>query len=213
MIMNTRSKHNAIKENYLTIINMLSIYEKEAVNNYVNGDESKLIFYNLKNASLLQQIGLAQEKIINPYDRLFDAATEDYLDTEAMKEGFESLKNLQETYDKLTKTLTSTNTQLIDLQSGKTNVKTMLSFKSREEDISGLMMKKEKLEKDINCLGQIIKVATFNMQNEIKNFKAVCLDNYYAELTKLEEDTEKNAKIFDDLWDEVIKDKNIAEYH
>lgn len=213
LIQNIRAKQNSIRENYKIIINMLSIYEKETVNNYVNGDDSKLIFYDLKNGELLKQIELVENKIINPYDRLFDAVSEDYLDTEAMKEGFESLKNLQDTYDKLTKTLTSTNTQLIDLQSGKTNVKTMFSFKSKEEDISGLMLKKERLEKDINCLGQIIKVATFNMQNEIKNFKAISLDNYYAELTKLEEDTEKNSKIYDALWDEVIKNKNIAEFH
>ena len=37
------------------------------------------------------------------------------------------------------------------------------------------------------------------MQNTIDNFKTVSLDNYYAEL-------EKNAKIFDDLWETVVKD-------
>ena len=35
------------------------------------------------------------------------------------------------------------------------------------------MMEKEKLEKDIEYLRQVIKIATFNMQNEIKNFKKI----------------------------------------
>ena len=75
------------------------------------------------------------------------------------------------------------------------------------------MMEKEKLEKDIENLGQVIKIATFNMQNEIKNFKNVSLENYYGELSRIEKDTEINAKIFDELWETVVKDKNISEYN
>ena len=75
------------------------------------------------------------------------------------------------------------------------------------------MLEKEKSEKDIDCLGQIIKIATFNMQNEIKKFKLISLDNYYNELSRIEKDTEINARIFDDLWETVVKDKNIAEYN
>ena len=92
------------------------------------------------------------------------------------------LKNLQDVYNKLTKNLTSTNVQLNDLQAGKTNVKSLLSFKGRDDNINKLMNEKEKLEKDIENLGQVIKIATFNMQNQIRKFKLVCLENYYSEL-------------------------------
>ena len=51
------------------------------------------------------------------------------------------------------------------------------------------------------------------MQNQIKKFKNICLENYYGELSKIERDTEKNAKIYDELWDIVVKDKNISEYN
>ena len=167
----------------------------------------------MKNIDLCKNISNAQEKVINPYDRLYQAITEDYLDTEAMQESLESLKGLQDTYNKLTKNLTSTNIQLNDLQAGKSGIKSMLSFKGKEENISGLMMKKEKLEKDIENLGQVIKIATFNMQNQMKNFKNVSLQNYYNELSRIEKDTESNAKIFDDLWDTVVKDGNISEFN
>ena len=53
------------------------------------------------------------------------------------------------------------------------------------------MMEKEKLEKDIENLGQVIKIATFNMQN-------ISLKSYYAELSRIENDTEANEKLFDD---------------
>jgi hypothetical protein len=198
---------------YLAVINKLSLYEKEIVNTLVNNDENKLVFYNMKNINLCKNISNAQDKVINPFDRLYDAVTEDYLSTEAMIEALETLKGLHDNYGKLTQNLTSTNVQLNDLQAGKTNFKSMLIFKGKEEKISGLMMEKEKLEKDIENLGQVIKIATFNMQNEIKNFKNVSLENYYGELSRIESDTEINAKIFYDLWDTVGRDGNISEYN
>ena len=201
------------QKNYLAVINSLSFYEKEIINTFVNNDENKLVFFNMKNITLCKNISNAQEKVINPYDRLYQAITEDYLNTEAMIEALDSLKKLQENYIKLTRNLTSTNMLLNDLQAGKTNVKSLFSFKGREENISTLMMEKEKYDKDIANLGQIIQIATFNMQNEIKNFKNISLENYYAELSRIESDTETNAKIFDDLWDTVIKDRNISEYN
>ena len=208
-----KERFKDIQKNYLVIINNLSIYEKEVVNTFVNNDENKLVFYNMKNIDLCKHISNAQEKVINPYDRLYEAITEDYLDTEAMQEALESLKTLQDNYNKLTKNLTSTNITLNDLQAGKSNIKSMFSFKGREESISGLMMEKEKLEKDIEHLGQVIKIATFNMQNQVKNFKNVSLEHYYGELSRIEKDTESNAKIFDDLWETVVKDGNISEYN
>jgi hypothetical protein len=212
-IFQERERFKSVQQNYIAVINMLSTYEKEIVNNYVKNDENKLVFFNMKNIDLCKNISNVQEKMINPYDRLYDSITEDYLDTEAMQEALESLKSLQDNYNKLTKNLTSTNVQLNDLQAGKTNVKSLLRFKNREDNINSLMAEKEKLEKDIDYLGQIIKIATFNKQNQIKKFKIVSLDNYYNELSKIERDTEKNARIYDELWDIVVKDKNISEYN
>ena len=213
LVAEARQRYKDVQENYIAVINLLSLYEKETVNNYVNNDENKLVFFNMKNIDLCKNISNAQEKVINPYDRLYDAITGDYLDTEAMKDALDSLNTLQNNYNKLTKNLTNVNVQLNDLQSGKTVIKNLLNFKGKEENISTLMMEKEKLEKDIEHLGQVIKIATFNMQNEIKNFKQVNLNNYYGILARFEEDTETNAKIFDDLWDTVVRDQNIAEYN
>lgn len=208
-----KERYKVVQQNYLAVINTLSLYEKEVVDTYVNSDENKLVLFNMKNIDLCKNISNAKEKMINPYERLYDSITEDYLDTEAMQEALEGLKGLQESYNKLTKTLTSINVQLNDLQAGKTNVKNLLRFKGKEDNISTLMAEKEKLEKDIEYLGQIIKIATFNMQGQIKKFKNVSLENYYSQLSKIGKDTEANAKIIDDLWETVVKDKNITEYN
>jgi hypothetical protein len=212
-ILQEKERYKVVQQNYLAVINTLSLYEKEVIDSYVGSDENKLVLFNMKNIDLCKNISNVKEKTINPYERLFDSITEDYLDTEAMQEALEGLKGLQDNYGKLTKSLTSTNVQLNDLQAGKTNVKNLLRFKGKEENISTLMADKERLEKDIEYLGQVIKIATFNMQNQIKKFKTVCLENYYSQLRMIEKDTEFNAKISDDLWETVVKDKNITEYN
>jgi hypothetical protein len=185
LVLQAKERYKNEQQNYLDVINMLSLYEKETINDFVNNDENKLVFFNMKNQELCQNIQNAQEQVINPYDRLYDAITEDYLNTEAMIGALESLKDLQDTYSKLIKHVSNT--------------------KNKE--------KENNKEKNANDLGEIIKIATFNMQNTIDNFKVVSLDNYYAELTRIDADTEKNSKIFDDLWETVVKDKNISEFN
>jgi len=127
-----------------------------------------------------------------------------------MVEALEGLKYLQDSYNKLIRNLSNLNIELSELQAGKSSVKTI--FKNKEKEITKLTNDKENLEKNVDNLQNIIQIATFVMQNEIKNFKINQLDNYYAELSRIESDLENNAKISDDLWESVIKDKNISEF-
>ena len=105
-ILGEKERFNLFQKNSNILMNMLCIYERDVVKVCVNDDENKLVFFNQKN-DFNNIISNAQKKVINPYDKLYDSFTEDYLDTEAMIEALESLKNLQEIYNKLTKNLTS----------------------------------------------------------------------------------------------------------
>ena len=58
-------------------------------------------------------------------------------------------------------------------------------------------------------LTQIIKIATFNMENEMNGFKVKSLEVYYDELDKLESAYNANNKLYDELWDTVLRDQNI----
>ena len=211
IVFHAKERYKSEQENYLAVINMISLYEKETIKSFVNNDENKLVFFNMKNEELCKHIQDAHEQVINPYDRLYNAITEDYLNVEAMIECIEKLKELHDAYNKLTKNFTHLNIQLNELQAGKSSVKTI--FKNKEKEITKLTEEKEEMENNMNCLGQIIKITTFNMQNEIRDFKMVSLDNYYAELSRIEGDTEKNSTIFDDIWETVVKDKNISEFN
>ena len=118
---------------------------------------------------------------------------------------------MQESYKKLNKSLSNINIEISELQSGKGSMISL--FKNKEKELNKLNNDKETIEKNTNNLGNAIKIATFNMQNAIKDFKITELDNYYAELSRIESDTEHNAQISDDLWETVIKDKNISEFN
>ena len=210
LVFTAKEKFNEEQENYFAIINMFSLYEKESLSNLVDNQEDKLVFFNMKNHDFLENKEIAQKQIINPYDRLYSAVTDDYLNMEAMVEALEYLKYLQDSENKLNKNLSNINIELSELLAGKSSMKML--FKNKEKEITRLNSEKENLEKNINDLKNIIKVATFIMQNEIKNFKIIQLENYYAELSRIDNDIEKNAEISDNFWESVIKDNNISEF-
>lgn len=209
MIENCKKVYQSNHESHLLLISMISLYEKEALKDYCQDNEDKLIFFNTKNIQLCKTISEVQENLTNPYDKILDAITGDYLDTEALIEALNSINRLQSIYDGLLKKQNSIATQLTELQAGKSNVKSVLSFKSREQDIDALTEEKQKLDQDIQNLGQIIKICSFNMDNEIKEFKTINLDSYYNELNKLEVTILANNKILNELWSSIINDENM----
>ena len=209
VIEKAKKSYQATHESHLLLISMISLFEKEALKDYCQDNEDKLIFFNTKNVQLCKTISEVQENIANPYDKLYDAIAGDYLDTEALMEGIESINSLQEQYDGLLKKQNSAATTITELQAGKTNIKSIFSFKSREQEIDAMMEEKQKLDTDIQNLGQIIRICCFNMDQEIKEFKTVNLESYYNELTKLEATLSENNKILNGLWNSIINDENI----
>ena len=204
LIINSRDKYKNIHDNYTSIINILSLYEKETLKDYCNNDENKLIFYDSKNENLLNNIEKIRQSSNNPYDRLLDSISEDYLYTEAMIESFDSLKELNEKLNKLKKKFLSLNADLVSLQSGN-------KIKNKEEIMNNLSTQKNNLENEINDLEKIIKIVTFNMNEQIKKFKTHSLNYYYKELLKLEEDTDKFGKDLENLWESTLDNDNIKQ--
>ena len=43
-IFQEKERYKSVQENYLAVVNMLSLYEKEIINTFVNNDENKLVF-------------------------------------------------------------------------------------------------------------------------------------------------------------------------
>jgi hypothetical protein len=209
LIYTTREKYK-LNHNYFNIIeNIFSLYETDLLKNYSNNDDSKLIFLNKNNSQLENNIKIYEEKTKNPFDNLYYSITDDYLNTLSLIEGIDSINNLQNEYDKKAKIFTEKNSEVIDLQAGKSSLKTIFSFKSRETDINNAINEKDKIEKELNYLKNIINVCIFNMQTEIINFKHKSIESYYNELKILEEELENNLKIENNIWENILEDNNI----
>jgi hypothetical protein len=185
------------------IIDMFSLYEKDCLESICDSD--KLLFYNMKNNVLSDNIADFKTNSMNPYDTLYIDLSEEIQDSEAMIEALNGLVNLQDTYDKLTKQYGNLCSQISGMEAGKTNFMSMFKmFKGREQSLQSLTDEKDKLEKDRHDLEQVIKIATFNLENEIINFKSRSLDSYYKELSDLQERFEKNNKLANAVWENVL---------
>ena len=161
---------------------MFNIFEKDILMEYANNDGKQLVFFNLNNNDLCQSISEYQEKAINPYDALYDKLTEEILDLEGMVDAFESLKELREKLTKLNKNIAKNPNNATE---------------------------NEKNNRD--ALETLIRICGWNLDNEIKKFKIANLSSYYLELWKLKNNYQINTKLMDNMLDEVLKDKNVAE--
>ena len=74
------------KYNYIQTINVFSVFEKEAIKEYVNNKSNRLIFFNLHNKEFNQKLIEIQQKLMNPYIELLDNLTGDLLDNESIIE-------------------------------------------------------------------------------------------------------------------------------
>ena len=208
-----KENNKLVFDNSLLVLNLFQNFEKETLIECLNKDESKLIFFNKSNQEISNNINDIEKYGVNPFDRLLLNINEDYINTEALVNAFQSLNNLKTTHAQLIKNLSNINQELSSLEAGKTTLKSLLRFKNRSENINILNNDKEKTEKDINYIAQIIKICIFVMNETIKNFKVSNLNKYYQELDDLVNDSQKNIEIFDKLWDNALKDKNVSNYH
>jgi hypothetical protein len=208
-----KENNKLVFDNSLLVLNLFQNFEKETLIECLNKDESKLIFFNKSNQEISNNINDIEKYGVNPFDRLLLNINEDYINTEALVNAFQSLNNLKTTHAQLIKNLSNINQELSSLEAGKTTLKSLLRFKNRSENINILNNEKEKTEKDINYIAQIIKICIFVMNETIKNFKVSNLNKYYQELDGLVNDSQKNIEIFDKLWDNALKDKNVSNYH
>ena len=182
LVKDLKAKNKKYTENFNKTIDMFNIFEKDILMEYANNDGKQLVFFNLNNNDLCQSISEYQEKAINPYDALYDKLTEEILDLEGMVDAFESLKELREKLTKLNKNIAKNPNNATE---------------------------NEKNNRD--ALETLIRICGWNLDNEIKKFKIANLSSYYLELWKLKNNYQINTKLMDNMLDEVLKDKNVAE--
>jgi hypothetical protein len=131
------------------------------------------------------------------------------IDIEALTTSIHSLLGLYEQREKIASRITELDKDRRDIASGKTNIKSLFSFKSKKDDLCNIETTKATLEKNLADLDQILKLATYNMESYVEYFKVEKLAGYYNSLNKLAEIQKVNSESICSLWTSVSKDKNI----
>ena len=182
LVKDLKAKSKKYSENFNKTIDMFNIFEKDILMEYANNDGKQLVFFNLNNNDLCQRISEYQDNAINPYDSLYDKLTEEILDLEGMVDAFESLKELREKLTKMNKNIAKNPNNATE---------------------------NEKNNRD--SLETLIRICGWNLENEVKKFKNTNLSSYYAELWKLKNNFKTNTTLMDNMFDEVLRDKNVSE--
>jgi hypothetical protein len=94
---------------------------------------------------------------------------------------------------------------------GKKSIGSLFKFKSIEEDYTVLCEEKEKLDKNISDLSNVIKVCLYVMKTEIKRFKVISLRNYYRELNTLQKEVNKYITVRMQFYDHVLEEQHISD--
>lgn len=140
---------------------------------------------------------------------MHDWLQEEEIDVEAMIEAIASLLNLYENSEKLSQKINTLETDLKALKSGRKSIKSMFSFKSKDEDLKIIEGEKMNIEKSLQDLEGVVKLATYNIDSYIEYFKVEKLAGYYHNL-KLFADLQKaNSSKINELWECVGQDKNV----
>ena len=140
---------------------------------------------------------------------MHDWLQEEEIDVEAMIEAIASLQNLYENSEKLSQKINSLETDLKALKSGRKSIKSMFSFKSKDEDLKIIEGEKMNFEKSLQDLEGVVKLATYNIDSYIEYFKVEKLAGYYHNLKLFAELQKANSLKINELWECVGQDKNV----
>ena len=204
-----KDKFEANKNDLANAITQIRSFEKDIVNEYGEKDESKLIFENPVNTQLNESIINAGEKMNNPYNKMYELILGDLLDIEGMLNAFDWEQKIQDEYDKLVKDYYECTSDITDLHAGKGGVFMFFGLTKKEDEIKAKTEEKDILEKKMHNLGQVIKIASFIMDQEIKTFKSNFINNYYNQIKSLQGVSMDNLQLNSQLWKNIENDPNV----
>ena len=145
----------------------------------------------------------------NPYIPMLDWLQEEEIDIEAMIEAIASLQNLYDNFDKLSQRIINLDTEINNLKTGKKSIKSIFSFKSKNDELVGLENDKGNSEKNLADLDGVVKLATYNMESYIEYFKVEKLAGYYNNLKIFADLQKTNSSKINEMWKCVSQDKNV----
>ena len=148
------------------------------------------------------EINNIQKEIKNPYKDMKDWLEEEELDIDAMLEALQSLDELVKKFEACCDKNESVSKDIQSIQYGGHNKLKQLFRKSE----NNLEEEKKNNERYIAILYEIIKLASFNMEFYLKNFKEEKIKDYYKTLKTFILDSNNNLQQNKQLWDTISKE-------
>ena len=149
------------------------------------------------------EINNIQKEIKNPYKDMKDWLEEEKLDIDAMLEALQSLDELVKKFEACCDNNESVSKNIQSIQYGGRYNKVMQFFRKSENNLEE---EKKNNERYIAILYEIIKLASFNMEFYLKNFKEEKIKDYYKTLKTFILDSNNNLQQNKQLWDTISKE-------
>lgn len=204
---------NKTKEisNYVCLLNVFQDYEKYALIEYADYDDTKLVFSNKQNKDLKIKYDIVISSLRNPYIAFNVWIEEDECDLKSMAEVYDSIKHFESEYRRLNNRVKEIESDIIKYNTGegKSGLASLLSFQSIGDTISELENEKEENQIGMYYLDIIIAmVSEYSIQN-FTSFKLSKLSDYYKHLKQFNDIQMMNNKCIIDLWQCVQEDNKV----
>ena len=197
---------------YYDLMNVFENFEKDALLEYVNNDEDKLVFSNPKNNDANRKILDIKEQFRNPFTDLASWINDDILDFNAMLEALESVINLNNLMDKLTSRLTAIEDEIIKYQNNEYNFITLwIKWNTVPGILSELKQEEKNTKSTIKSLNSIISIASKLALDNLEIFKVEKLQRYHKHIKKFAEIQKSNGDIINKLWSYISNDPKLKD--
>ncbi|MCQ2818419.1 MAG: hypothetical protein MJ252_14220 [archaeon] len=188
------------------LISILSDYEKHILRETTPPEKN--IFSNPENTAVTEQV--EQFKTLeNVFQDLHYWLEDDQMELDAMNQTINVFYEMVAEHDKLLKKRDDLEKDIKNAQFGEKGLKSLFTFKSKEEIIKDLEEQKKKVEEEIKVLIEVIKVACFGLEWNMDDFKKEKMSNYFNYLKLYFLVYMKNTKTEENIWTNICSNENI----
>jgi len=197
------------QKNFLT---MLDKYEELNLNNYLDGDTSKMVFgntqtYGDKEAQIKDLVTSTCDNLKNPFFNLYHWAKGEKLDIEAISRAVDMKDKIQKKIKSTQLKKQSTQANLDNVTAGKKTVKTL--FKS-EKDAGSMASSIEVTEKEIEHLTTLHElILIYLAETVIPQFKTKKAGIYVKILQQFNIMQINNTYQIASFWSNILSNPNI----
>jgi len=189
-------------------------YERNCMSELAaNEDKEKSCVFNdganLKLSNATAKIKADAKK--ESFELVYDSVRREHKEINAFIEAIQQKEKYEQIKVKLQEKQKSDTAELQKILAGKTTFKSLLSRKSKDEELAAIEKQIAQTTKEIDSVSLLLDLITLILSYvEIDKFKAEKVDNYYnmiAKLAKAEDDALADLQTY---WQAVLSNQNLA---